>query len=98
VAVDPLDDVLATLGPADVSLHAARPEGSARNVVQGVVEEVAILGDRARVRLDSSPRLVAEITTGSAGRMAIQTGTLVWASFKAVEVHLMVEPGAADTL
>ena len=98
VAVGPLDDVLATLGPADVALHAARPEGSARNVVQGVVEEVAILGDRARVRLNSSPRLVAEITTGSAARMAIQTGTVVWASFKAVEIHLMVERGPTDTL
>jgi molybdate transport system ATP-binding protein len=98
IAVGPVDDVLATLRPADVALHTARPEGSARNVVQGVVEEVAILGDRARVRLTSSPRLVAEITTGSAARMAIQTGTLVWASFKAVEVDLMVERGPADTL
>ncbi|MDP9300161.1 MAG: ABC transporter ATP-binding protein, partial [Actinomycetota bacterium] len=98
IPVGPVDDVLATLGPADVALHASRPEGSARNVVQGVVEEIAILGDRARVRLTSSPRLVAEITTGSAARMAIQTGTVVWASFKAVEIDLMVERGPTDTL
>ena len=98
VAVGPLDDVLATLAPADVVLHVSRPEGSARNVVRGVVEEVAILGDRARVRLDSSPPLVAEITTGSATRMAIRPGTMVWASFKAVEIDLMVEPEPTDTL
>jgi molybdopterin-binding protein len=98
IAVGPIDDVLATLAPADVALHAARPEGSARNVVQGVVEEVAILGDRARVRLNGSPRLVAEITTGSVERMAIRTGGAVWASFKAVEIHLMVERGPTDTL
>jgi len=98
VAVEPIDDVLATLAPADVALHAARPEGSARNVVEGVVEEVAILGDRARVRLNGSPRLVAEITTGSVARMAIRTGDAVWASFKAVEIHLMVERGPTDTL
>jgi hypothetical protein len=30
--------------------------------------------------------------------MAIRTGTVVWASFKAVEIHLMVERGATDTL
>jgi molybdate transport system ATP-binding protein len=98
IPVGPVDDVLATLAPADVALHAARPEGSARNVVRGVVEEVAILGDRARVRLTSSPRLVAEITTGSATRMAIQIGAVVWASFKAVEIDLMVERGPTDTL
>jgi molybdopterin-binding protein len=98
VAVEPIDDVLATLAPADVALHAARPEGSARNVIQGRVEEVAILGDRARVRLNGSPRLVAEITTGSVARMAIRTGDVVWASFKAVEIHLMVERRPTDTL
>jgi|RhiMetdeSRZDD1v2_1073273.scaffolds.fasta_scaffold151118_3 molybdate transport system ATP-binding protein len=94
----PVDDVLATLAPADVALHAERPEGSPRNVVRGVVEEVAILGDRARVRLHGAPALVAEITTGSAERMGIVAGTEVWASFKAVELRLMVEPIAADTL
>jgi molybdate transport system ATP-binding protein len=94
----PLDDVIATLSPADVALHAARPEGSPRNVVRGVVEEVAILGDRARVRLAGAPALVAEITTGSAERMAIAPGTQVWASFKAVELRLMVQTNPADTL
>jgi molybdate transport system ATP-binding protein len=94
----PLEDVLATLAPADVALHAARPEGSPRNVVRGVVEEVAILGDRARVRLAGAPSLVAEITTGSAERMAIAAGTEVWASFKAVELRLMVQTTPADTL
>ena len=93
-----VDDVLATLAPADVALHAARPEGSPRNVVRGVVQEVAILGDRARVRLTGAPALVAEITTGSAERMRIVAGTEVWASFKAVELRLMVEPTPADTL
>jgi molybdate transport system ATP-binding protein len=98
VPVAPVDDVLATLAPADVALHAERPEGSPRNVVRGVVDEVAILGDRARVRLRGAPALVAEITTGSAERMGIVAGTEVWASFKAVELRLIVEPIAADTL
>ena len=70
----------------------------ARNVVRGVVQEVAILGDRARVRLTGAPALVAEITTGSAERMGVVAGAEVWASFKAVEIRLMVEPGPPDTL
>jgi len=98
VAPATLDGVLATLAPADIALHASRPEGSPRNVVRGEVEEVAILGDRARVRLAGAPALVAEITTGSADRMGIEPGMQVWASFKAVEIRLMVEPGPADTL
>jgi molybdate transport system ATP-binding protein len=98
VEVEPLDDVVATLAPADVALHATRPEGSPRNVVQGVVEEVAILGDRARVRLAGAPALVAEVTTGSVDRLGIVVGGQLWASFKAVEVHLMVERNPADTL
>jgi molybdopterin-binding protein len=67
-------------------------------VVQGVVEEVAILGDRARVRLAGEPALVAEVTTGSVDRLGIVVGGRLWASFKAVEVHLMVERNPADTL
>ena len=94
----PTEDVLATLAPADVALHSDRPEGSPRNVVRGVVDEVAILGDRARVRLTAAPPLVAEITTGSVERMRIVPGAAVWASFKAVELRLMVEPVAPDTL
>jgi molybdate transport system ATP-binding protein len=93
-----IDDVLATLSPADVALHVERPEGSPRNVVRGVVEEVAILGDRARVRLTGAPALVAEITTGSVERMGIGAGSDVWASFKAVELRLMVETTPTDTL
>ena len=96
--VGPTEDVLATLAPADVALHSDRPEGSPRNVVRGVVDEVAILGDRARVRLTAAPPLVAEITTGSVERMRIVPGAAVWASFKAVELRLMVEPVAPDTL
>jgi hypothetical protein len=47
-------------------------------------------GDRARVRVGTSPPLVAEVTTGSIEAAAARTGVDVWASFKAVEVHLVV--------
>ena len=77
--------------PADVALHTERPEGSPRNVLHGAIEEVAIHGDRARVRLRdvaarSSPRSRPARSSGCGSRAGVD----VWASFKAVEVHLVV--------
>jgi molybdate transport system ATP-binding protein len=90
--------VRATLGPAEIAVHADRPEGSPRNVFHGIVQEVAAGASRARVRLDTAPPLVAEVTTGSIDRMEIVVGRPVWASFKAVEVRLMVPGNESDTL
>jgi molybdate transport system ATP-binding protein len=87
---EPVDDVLGVLRPSDVVLHTVEPEGSARNVVQGQIVEIAIEGERARVRLASAPPVVAEITLGSVTRLGLQEGGTVWASFKAVEVRLVL--------
>jgi molybdate transport system ATP-binding protein len=86
----PVDDVLAILRPADVALHVERPEGSARNVLRGPIAEIAIEGERARVRLRSAPPLVAEVTLGSVERLGLREGGEAWASFKAVEVDLVL--------
>lgn len=91
-------DVAATLAPADVAIHATRPEGSARNVVRGPILEVATAGGRARVRIASAPQIVAEVTSGSADRLGLSPGLEVWASWKAVEIHLMVPGTEPDTL
>jgi molybdate transport system ATP-binding protein len=87
---EPVDGVLAVLRPSDVVLHTSRPEGSARNVVHGRVAEIAIEGKRARVRLAASPPVVAEITLGSFERLGLREGENAWASFKAVEVVLVL--------
>jgi molybdate transport system ATP-binding protein len=87
-ATDPTDDVIAVLRPADVALHLHRPEGSPRNVLHGRIDEVATTGGRSRVRVASSPPIVAEVTTGSVQRLSLAVGSEVWASFKAVEVRL----------
>ncbi|HSL11124.1 MAG TPA: ABC transporter ATP-binding protein [Actinomycetota bacterium] len=79
--------ILGLLRPADVTLSAERPTGSARNVLSGRVTSVAIDGDRARVRLASDPPVVAEVTIGSVERLRIEEGRELWASFKAVEVR-----------
>jgi molybdate transport system ATP-binding protein len=98
LAAAAVDDVRATLSPAEISLHTEQPHGSARNVFRGAVEEVATVGGRARIRLRTSPPLVAELTVGSVERLGIVPGREVWASCKAVEIRLMVPGGEPDTL
>ncbi|HVH53481.1 MAG TPA: ABC transporter ATP-binding protein [Actinomycetota bacterium] len=84
-----LEPVIGLLRPADVSLHVRPPEGaSARNVLAGTVTSVSVEGERARVRIDAAPPLVAEVTLGSVERLGIREGTRLWASFKAVEVRV----------
>jgi molybdate transport system ATP-binding protein len=93
-----IDGVLATVRPVEVSLHRQRPEGSARNVFEGRVAEVAVHGDRARVRLDTSPPITAEITLGSVDRLGLVVGAAAFASVKAVEIRLRIEGHDPDTL
>jgi molybdopterin-binding protein len=59
-------------------------------VLQGPVAEIAIEGERARVRLAAEPPVVAEITLGSVDRLGLREGETVWASFKAVEISLVL--------
>ena len=67
-------------------------------VAGGRIAEIAIEGERARVRLAGAPPVVAEVTLGSIARLGLREGAMAWASFKAVEIHLMVERGPTDTL
>jgi molybdate transport system ATP-binding protein len=83
------EPAIGLLSPSDIVLHAARPEGSARNVLRGAVLHVAVEGERARVQVGSAPPVVAEITLGSMARLGIEEGSDVWASFKAVEVRVL---------
>ena len=90
-AHEPVDAALGLLRPADVSLFADRPDGSARNLLEGTVIAVSFEGDRARIRLDTHPPVVAEVTPGSVERLGLSEGVRVWASFKAVEVRVIVD-------
>lgn len=85
------DDVTATLRPADIVLHTTRPEGgSARNVLRGPIAAVAIEGERARVRVASTPPVVAEVTLGSVARLGLLEGAEIWATCKAVELAVQL--------
>jgi molybdate transport system ATP-binding protein len=81
--------IVAVVGPSDVVLHAREPEGSARNLFRGRVLSVRTDASGARVRLDTDPALVAQVTSDSVRRLGIAEGTHLWASFKAVEVRVL---------
>jgi ABC-type sulfate/molybdate transport systems ATPase subunit len=79
--------------PWDISLSSTRPEGSALNAIGGRVRRVSLVGNRARISLDSTPPIVAEVTDGSAHRMGIEPGVHVVATWKATGTRLLPRPG-----
>jgi molybdate transport system ATP-binding protein len=90
-ASGPVDGAIGLLRPVDVSLHTVRPRaGSARNVVEGVVTGLAREADRVRVRVTGAPPLAAEVTPGSSEALDLREGARVWASFKALEVRVVL--------
>ena len=89
VSAQPLDGpALAVVHPRAVALHRHRPEGTPRNVWQGVVRHIDPEGDRARVHLDGSVPVTAEVTTAALDELAVAEGITLWASVKATEVSL----------
>jgi molybdate transport system ATP-binding protein len=89
VAASQLDGpAFAAFSPSAVSLFAERPSGSPRNVWSGRVASLAPHGDAVRVQLDSDPTLIADVTPAAMATLAIEPGTMLWASVKATEVAL----------
>jgi molybdate transport system ATP-binding protein len=82
-------EVIGLLKPSDVTVSLEQPIGSARNVFRGRIASVSIEGERARLRIATTPPLVAELTLGSVERLGLREGTTVWASFKAFEVQIV---------
>ena len=73
----------------EVVLSLSPQSTSARNLFRGRVVEVGTLGAFARVTLDvSGVPLVAAVTTRSVGEMGLREGSEVYATFKAMGVHL----------
>ena len=71
--------------PWDVAVGIAEPADSRTNHVRSAVLSLAPMGNRVRVRIGP---VVAEITAASAERLALRTGMVVTASFKATETRL----------
>lgn len=80
---------LALVEPAAVTLHRRRPQGSARNVIEGPVLETRTLGGRVRVVVGGRPAVTAEVTLIAASELRLGDRGVVFASFKATEVRLV---------
>ena len=74
----------------DVVLARTKPgPSSARNVLDGVVEEVSVVGSLARVTmLVADVQLVASVTASAVRELELREGVAVVASIKATAVHL----------
>lgn len=90
----------AVIRAEEVLISAAPQSSSARNQFRGVVSEVATTGALTRVTVEisdagsaggargKSAPIVAALTTRSAQELVLREGSDVWASFKAMAVHL----------
>jgi molybdate transport system ATP-binding protein len=77
--------VYVAIYPWDVAVGGADPVDSRSNHVRSAVLSLTRLGNRVRVRVGP---LVAEITAASAERLALRSGMVVTASFKATAARL----------
>lgn len=88
VASDVRGSAFAAVHPHAVTVHRARPEGSARNVWPGRVTDLDPEGDRVRVRVGAAPPIVAEVTPAAAAELGLIDGGQVWVSLKATEISV----------
>ena len=77
---------LAVIHPHSVALHRDRPTGSPRNVSEGHVQSIELLGDRVRVRVGGAVPLVAEVTPAALAELGLVEGARVWTAVKATEI------------
>lgn len=85
----PRGPAYAVIRAEEVVLSREPHPSSARNQYRGRVLEVVTLGALTRVTVDAAGTpLVAALTTRSAHELALREGAEVWASFKAMGVHL----------
>jgi len=74
--------------PWDVTVGLTPPHDSALNVVHAPIRNIVELGNR--VRLTVGP-VSAEITAESLGRLGLEPGRVVYASFKATGIRVVAE-------
>ena len=82
-------DAAVIVNPREITLTLERPSGTARNVFDGVLDELVPeppSGDLVRVSVASTPPLVAEVTRRAVEELRLAPGTRVYATFKAAGV------------
>lgn len=92
-AISPLPagtDVFVLVRPEDVAIWAVPPVGgSARNLLEGRIQEVIALGALKKLAIESSPPLVALVTRSSYDELGLSAGSQIWAGFKAAAAHVI---------
>lgn len=84
--------VVVGIRPEEITLFTSLPRSSSRNVFEGKVAEIEILGPLAKVKVECPFILVSTITKKSLEELQLKEGMDVFASFKATAVHLFVAP------
>ncbi|MGH7725709.1 MAG: ATP-binding cassette domain-containing protein [Candidatus Eiseniibacteriota bacterium] len=90
-------DATVIVHPREITLARTAPEGTARNVFAGPIDEIVPeppSGELVRVLLGTTPPLIAEITREAADWLALAPGMHVYASFKAAGVTVFREEEA----
>lgn len=89
--VDVVGPVLLTIHPRAVSVHAASPHGSPRNVWTSTIERVEDLGGRVRLLVGAPLPLTVEVTRAAVASLDLAVGREVWLAVKATEIVVIGE-------
>jgi molybdate transport system ATP-binding protein len=73
--------------PSAVTVSLTRPQGSARNVWQGVVRSLVPHGDAIRLLVAADPDLIADVTPRATRELDLVPGRDVWLSVKETAVQ-----------
>jgi molybdate transport system ATP-binding protein len=91
VAADPLPpggEVFAVIPPRAVALHRAMPDGSPRNVWQGEVQDLDVVGNHVRAHVTGELPIIAEVTPGAVASLRLDGGGPVFVAVKAMEIEV----------
>jgi tungstate transport system ATP-binding protein len=83
------EEVLVGLRPEDVTVALTKLSSSARNSLAGTITWTVSSGQLCRIEIDCGFPLVALVTKRSAEEMGLVKRTQVYATFKAVNVHVI---------
>jgi tungstate transport system ATP-binding protein len=83
------EEVSVCLRPEDITVALSRISSSARNSLAGKITWTVSTGPLCRVEIDCGFPLVALVTKRSAEEMGLKKGKDVYATFKAVSIHII---------
>ncbi len=81
-------DVFCCFPPNAVSVHASRPESSARNVWPGEIAGMTPHGDVVRLEVTGPLPVLADVTPAAVADLGLVPGAQTWVSVKATEVQV----------